>query len=123
MAGLQLVRRVFNSDATSIILGGNAVGFLFAVLNGFYWNRRWTFRRHGEPGAGGEFVRFAAVSVVGLTLNTALLYLFYDRLRLFRDLPHPPLLNQLLTIAIVVFWNFTANTKWSFASRKPDPPV
>jgi putative flippase GtrA len=111
---LQIALRVLHTRSDAAVLWANAAGVVLAILNGFYWNRRWTFRRHRQPGAGGEFVKFALVSAVGLALNTALMYLFYVRLRLFRPHEHAPLLCQMLTIALVVFWNFTANTKWSF---------
>lgn len=120
---LAIILRLAHSHADATVLWGNAGAFVLAVFNGFYWNRRWTFRQHGRPGAGGQFMRFLAVNVVGLALNTALMYLFYTRLRLFRPAPWAPTLNQLLTIAVVVFWNFTANTKWSFAEDVAEPEV
>lgn len=120
---LALILRLTGSHDDATVLWGNAAAFVLAVFNGFYWNRRWTFRQHGRPGAGGQFLRFVAVNIVGLTLNTLLMYVFYTRLRLFRPAPWAPTLNQLLTIAIVVFWNFAANTKWSFAESDSAPDV
>lgn len=114
-ATLAVILHFTHSHDDTTVLSGNALAVVLAIINGFYWNRRWTFRQHGRPGAGGQFARFAAVNAVGLALNTLLMYLFYTRLRLFRPSPWAPTVNQLITIGIVVFWNFTANTLWSFA--------
>jgi putative flippase GtrA len=41
-----------------------AASFLVAVLNSYFWNRRWTFRSD-KP----AFIQFFAVSTIGLLLN------------------------------------------------------
>jgi putative flippase GtrA len=115
---LKLVQRMLGSSEPWAVMTASTVGVLLAILNGFWWNRHWTFRQGGTSGMGRQFVRFVAVNIVGLTLNTLLMYLFYVRLRLFHGFPHPDILSQLLTIACVVSWNFFANTKWTF--REPE---
>lgn len=41
-----------------------AVSFLIAVVNSYFWNRRWTFRSDKQV-----FIQFFVVSAVGLLLN------------------------------------------------------
>ena len=85
----------------------NAISFSAAVLNNYTWNSLWTFgdqdKQHGR-----QIVQFLIVSVVGLVLSSLLLALFHDGLGLYY------LIAKLLSIVIVLFWNFTANRFWTF---------
>jgi len=101
----------------AVVLTGSAVGFMVAVVNGFLWNRHWTFRQGHVPGASGQFAIFLLVNIVGLGLNTALMALFYERLQIFHALPKPYVFCQLLATVFVTFWNFFANSRWTFAER------
>lgn len=102
------------------LLLASSLGFAAAVVNGFVWNRRWTFRQHGTPGAAGQFLFFVVFNLVGLALNNALLYLFYTKLRLFAGVPFRHLACQLMATVCVVAWNFFANSRWTFAPRDPE---
>lgn len=55
----------------------NIISFSVATINSYFWNRHWTFQRAGEREKmkGGEFLTFIAVSVVGVLLNTSVIYL------------------------------------------------
>jgi putative flippase GtrA len=48
--------------------------FLVAVCNGFYWNRRWTFRAT-EGDARRQYPKFVATNVVGWLLNLSIMTL------------------------------------------------
>lgn len=116
MLTLRLILLALGRQTDAILQAGNLAGVCLAIVNGFYWNRRWTFRQGRSPGAARQFRRFFAVNLVGLSLNAALFHAFQVRLGLFAFVgpilqPHA---NQLLAIAFVVFWNFTANTLWTF---------
>jgi len=113
---LRLILWVLGRQTDAILQAGNLAGVCLAILNGFYWNRRWTFRKGHTAGAALQFRRFIAVNLVGLTLNAALFHVFQVRLGLFEfaGTTLQPHANQLLAIAFVVFWNFTANTRWTF---------
>lgn len=120
MATMKGVEAALHSQSDMSAQLGNGVGAILAIVNGFYWNRRWTFRQHGEPGAHSQFVRFVNVSLVGLVLNWSIFHIFLVRLGLFRGIRHSDILNQLLTISCVVIWNFTANTLWTFRTPNAD---
>jgi putative flippase GtrA len=48
------------------------ISFIVAVINSFFWNKKWTFRKQGQKNAGKEFVQFMLVSVIGLLLNAGI---------------------------------------------------
>lgn len=86
------------------------------IINSFYWNSRWTFRVLDATNRRQQFRRFVAVNIVGLILNTIIVNLIL----LPSSLAGRPR-TRILTLcakapatAIVVFWNFFANKKWTF---------
>lgn len=96
----------------------SVMGFCVAVVNGYFWNSRWTFRDRVRGAVHEEFFRFVAVNIVGATLNYTIVSLV---LLLDNQDPHPKWVfngAKLLATGIVVFWNFFANKHWTFGSRK-----
>jgi len=96
----------------------SVMGFCVAVVNGYFWNSRWTFRDRERRAVHEEFVRFVAVNIVGALLNYSIVsfVLLFDK----HD-PHPKLVfngAKILATGIVVFWNFFANRRWTFGHRK-----
>jgi putative flippase GtrA len=118
MLVLQVVVTMAGSTAWAVVATGSSLGFLCAVVNGFYWNRRWTFRQSHIPGAAAQFGRFFAVAATGLVLNYGLMYLLYEHLALFRTFPYAHLVSQLIATVFVSFYNFTAHSLWTFTHRR-----
>ncbi len=56
-------------------LAANALGFALGVNISFLGHRSWTFRGAQTVGAGGTLMRFWAVALAGLALNTLFVYL------------------------------------------------
>ncbi|MBS1510822.1 MAG: GtrA family protein [Bacteroidetes bacterium] len=85
----------------------NAAGFSFAVINNFLWNRYWTFHDTTHPLAA-QFVSFALVSLAGLAINTALLYMLsrYIKINFY--------LIKLLVTGLVFLWNYGINLLFTF---------
>ena len=90
-------------------LAASAIGFVVGAINGFLWNRRWTFREH--VGDALTPVRWAIVQSCGLALNEGLLYLFVHEARLDK------LVAQACSIAVVTVSTFFANRAWTFRVR------
>lgn len=115
------------------------VAFFVSVLNGFFWNRRWTFKEARHKPAHTQSLQFLVVNIVGWLLNTSIVVLIVAHHRsgghglfgapgqlqqiIFAILTGEGkqhysfwLLNGALAIAtgVVVFWNFFANKKWTF---------
>jgi putative flippase GtrA len=87
-------------------VAASGIGFAVGAVNGFLWNRAWTFKGH----VGDAFtpLRWFAVQTCGLLLNLGLVYLFVDGFGLDK------LLAQAMTIAIVTATTFFVNRAWTF---------
>ncbi len=98
------------------------IAFCFGVTNGFYWNRRWTFKVGEKATTGKQYVKFVATNLIGLALN-----LFITKFFLIIMLGHAGaptnsettkvIIASLCAVPIVVVWNFTAARFWTF--RQP----
>ena len=101
------------------------VAFLVSVVNGYYWNRRWTFKEAPAKAIHTQFSQFVLVNLVGLGLD--LLIIRLASVPLEHELHQlqagwPPdkiervavLAAQLVATAAIVFWNFFANRLWTF---------
>src|SRR5277367_713233 len=92
-------------------LAASAIGFVVGAVNGFLWNRRWTFR--GHVGDALTPVRWGIVQGCGLGLNLGLLYLFVH------DAGIDELLGQALATVVVTVLTFIANRAWTFRAGPP----
>lgn len=93
----------------------NAIGFVVAATTNYILNRIWTWHST-EKNVGVEYLKFFAVSVIGLLLNTLILFL----LKGF-DLFDNPDLNfwsaKVGATLIVMLWNFFANNFFTFKKK------
>lgn len=87
----------------------NALGFTFAVTHNYVLHRIWTFEST-HPKIAQQFGLFIAISIMGLALNTGILFLLNEKLKL------PFYVSKFGAIALVFIWNFTANTLFTFSS-------
>jgi putative flippase GtrA len=87
-------------------VAASGIGFAVGAINGFLWNRAWTFR--GHVGDALTPVRWFAVQSCGLLVNLGLVYLFVDGFGLGK------LTGQAVTIAIVTVLTFFVNRAWTF---------
>ena len=85
----------------------NSIGFICAATSNYLLNRIWTFESH-DPEIVWQYARFIGISVMGLLINNAAIYLFNDRLKLNFYF------FKLLAIGIVTFWNFFMNYFFNF---------
>lgn len=92
-------------------LAASAIGFVVGAVNGFLWNRRWTFR--GHVGDALTPVRWGIVQACGLGLNLGLLYL------LVHDAGLDKLLGQAFATVVVTVLTFIANRAWTFRAGPP----
>jgi putative flippase GtrA len=125
------------------VLQSVAYGFVLSCVNGFIWNRQWTFKQSRGHSAATQSMRFIAVNTVGLVLNcsiVAFIIALYESTRGSAfDGQH--LISIILAIAsqqhkfevpklvlngglfvataVVVFWNFFANRYWTFKHKQP----
>jgi len=83
------------------------ISFSLAVMSSFLLNTFWTFRA-GSDGWRRRAPKFFTVAAVGVVLNALILkglvsWGLYD------------LFAKVIAIGVVLFWNFTAQKKWTFA--------
>lgn len=93
----------------------NAIGFIVAATSNYILNRIWTWRST-EKKVGVEYLKFFAVSLIGLGLNTLILSLLRG-LALFNS----PDLNfwsaKVGATLVVMLWNFFANNFFTFRKK------
>ncbi len=59
----------------------NAIGFMMAASSNYFLNRIWTFEST-NPNIALEYTEFIVISLIGLIINTAILYLLVSRLKM-----------------------------------------
>lgn len=104
------------SDPTTLSLPltrSKVIAAELAIINNFLWNDRWTFgdiarKQTQKRQKLKRLIKFNLVCLVGLTLNIALLNLFFNVFGLNRYIAN------LLAIAIITLWNFWFNLKLSW---------
>ncbi|MBS0309050.1 MAG: GtrA family protein [Proteobacteria bacterium] len=87
----------------------SSAGALLGALINYSLNYRFTFqsnKKHTE-----SVGKFALVAVIGLLLNTLLMWIGVDLLHLYY------LLSQILTTGLVMVWSFLGNRFWTFHAR------
>lgn len=89
----------------------SAIGFVIALTSSYFLNRYWTFEKR-IPRCG-TFIRYTLISVIGLTLNTVIMFVGVYVLTL------PYLMVQLTVIFVVPVVNYLANNWWTFRDTAP----
>ena len=85
----------------------NAIGFMMAATSNYILNRIWTFHS-SDPKILIEYSQFMVISLVGLGINTLVLWLIVSRLK------WNFYFSKLMAIAVVTIWNFVANALITF---------
>lgn len=80
----------------------NGIGFLMAATSNYFLNRIWTFQSN-NPNVAGEYIEFIFISIIGLFLNTLIIYLFSEKLKLNFYF------SKVCAVVFVMIWNFFAN--------------
>ena len=80
----------------------NGIGFSIAATTNYFLNRIWTFESH-NPEIMMEYSQFFAISLIGLLINTLVLWLLVSKYKKHFYL------SKLFAIAVVTIWNFLAN--------------
>ena len=88
----------------------NAIGFTSAATSNYILNRIWTFEST-NPRVMVEYTEFIIISLIGLGINTLVLWLLVSKLKMNFYVA------KLFAIAVVTLWNFFAN---AFITFNPD---
>lgn len=88
----------------------NAIGFISAATSNYFLNRVWTFQSN-NPDVMVEFTEFFLISMIGLGLNTLLLWFLVSKFKINFYVA------KVFAIGLVTIWNFLAN---AFITFNPD---
>lgn len=83
-----------------------------AILNSFYWNRKWTFGIRGKEERGRQFAKFLAVSLIGMLLNVVVATLV-NRAATGSE-SQRWLVATLVATLLVAVWNFCGQRFFAF---------
>jgi putative flippase GtrA len=86
----------------------NAIGFAIAASTNWFLNRIWTFESR-NPEMLTEYTEFLVVSLIGLAINSLVLWILTDKLKFNFYI------SKLGAIAVTTVWNFFANYLYTFA--------
>lgn len=103
----------------SIILA-TGVGFCFGATSNYILNRRWTWKST-NPDVRGEYIKFLAVSLMGLGIHYLVLLASMEWLEvsfsLFGFEVNSDWCSKLIATAVVMIWNFLVNNFYTFRKR------
>ena len=85
----------------------NGIGFMTAASTNYVLNRIWTFESV-NPDIKGEYIDFILVSVIGLGINSLVLWLLIKKFKMNFYLA------KLFAIIVTTIWNFIANLLITF---------
>ncbi len=106
----------------------NAVGFITAVVQNFFFNRRWTYPESQSRDARRQLAQFFLVSTIGFFIN---MIVFYTALSFLEPFAYTVVPNQhtahfiaynsayVIAVGVTLFWNFLANRLWTYRGLTP----
>lgn len=100
--------------------GFKAISFSAAVINSYFWNKFWTFKRESAESAGKEFLQFIIVSVIGFGINLGVDYAIVNMMAPFAGIGAKTWaqIGALVAAIIALFWNFLGYKFIVFKEKK-----
>ncbi len=96
------------------VLVANTISFTLAVVSNFTWNRLWTYPDSRSRPAQSQLAQFALVNVLGLGINTLVLWALRPTFTTLVGRLGYNLAKAIATI-VVLFWNFFVNRYWTYS--------
>lgn len=94
----------------------NTIGFITAATTNYILNRIWTFRSH-EKQVAVEYLKFIAVSVIGLGINNGTLWLG-GKLLPDWNTDWRFYILWVVAVGVTTLWNFFGNMLFTFRKKK-----
>lgn len=85
----------------------NSIGFFVSSVYNFFLNRNWTFEST-HPDVAGQYSKFLGFALIGLALNSSIVWLLNDRLK------KNFYLSKAIATVVVTSWNFFTNLLFTF---------
>ncbi|MGB1252164.1 MAG: GtrA family protein [Candidatus Promineifilaceae bacterium] len=99
----------------------NVFSFTAAVISNFLFNRYWTYPDSRSKDIWQQLIQFSLVNIVGLGINTLVLFLLIGPFNRLIELVGFMLLDgrgyipaKICGTVIVLFWNFFVNRYWTY---------
>jgi len=86
----------------------NGIGFTIAATTNYFLNRIWTFHST-NPNVLIEFGRFFVIALIGLGINSAIVWAMTSKLKVNFYL------SKVVATIVVTAWNFLINAYYTFA--------
>ncbi len=85
----------------------NSIGFLFGVTNNYFLNKYFTFHNL-DQNISSQFFSFVLIALIGLLFSTTIIYVLqkYTTFNFY--------FCKAISVGIVFFWNFFANSFYTF---------
>lgn len=98
-----------NEDASlTVVFVSNIVGYIVGLINGFIWNRKWTFKSDVSWKKG--LIKFLLAFVICYLIQLGFVFILTEYT------PIPPYSCQLLGMVVYTGFNFFANKYYTFKS-------
>lgn len=96
----------------------NATSFSTALINSYFWNKEWVFGKNQKKDKG-YFLTFATVTLIGLSINTAVVYILttYVTPIIFASGELWANFSKVLATLFSLTWNFLAYKRIVFAGK------
>ena len=85
----------------------NIIAYIIATINSYIWNSLWVFK-YGQGLNINTSVKFFILNLVGLTVNTTIMYILVDILNFNK------FIALVIASVLVVIMNYTINKLWVF---------
>jgi len=114
----------------------NAVAYVLSAVNGFIWNRKWTFKERRGQSVRLQALRFTIANLSGYTINIVVMALTLAAYTSVRDHHTKSVIDVAMAVvfrhggahysfvvfnaatmgstAVVTIWNYFINRDWSF---------
>ena len=89
----------------------NIIAYTIATVNSYIWNSLWVFK-YGQGLNINTSVKFFILNLVGLTVNTTIMYILVDILNFNK------FIALVIASVLVVIMNYTINKLWVFKEKK-----
>ncbi len=66
-----LIFKIYSGPSLLIF---NAISFLTATTNAYFWNKLWAFKKDGGRPSWREYLKFICITLTGLLINTAIVF-------------------------------------------------
>lgn len=90
----------------------NMIAFTIGLVYSYILTVLWVFKESTYQNKWVEFVVFAIIGIIGLVLNTKLLYWMTEYLAIYY------LVSKIMATIVVLFWNFFARKYLLFSMKK-----